>query len=172
MVETVVTLAVITVMTSAAIVFFLERQELAQRHVVAGRIVDAIHRAAQLPSGQALSFRGTAQTFIAEALEAEPPSVLPDHTMRVDTLQDGFSIGPTSYVGRPIAKTRDGSYLDLSSNCKVGDLQVAFDLEQFPPDGELGEEHRVWFEGFLREALPDAILDTGNGGGIFLCLPS
>ena len=167
--ETIVVIAVITAMASAAMVFFLGRYELARQHVVVIQLAEAIRTVQSLPNGNPLTWYVAAQKVLNDVMDVAPAVALPLLGTDADRLPNGLNVDRTRYDGLAVMRDRN-SVIPTIAGCKVDDIQFTIYPASLPADSVLREVDAEWLKVKLVIGVPEMMV-TVQEQALFCCLP-
>ena len=167
--ETIVVIAVITAMASAAMVFFLGRYDLARQHVVTIQLAEAFRTVQSLPDGNPQTWEVAAQKVLADVMDAAPSTAAIPAGTNADRLPGGLHVGRALLSGQALMRDKNGAVVNIAG-CDVDDIQFSIHPASLPADNDLREIDAEWLKVKLEIGLPDVMI-TVQEQALFCCLP-
>ena len=143
--ETIVVIAVITAMASAAMVFFLGRYDLARQHVVTIQLAEAFRTVQSLPAGDPQTWEVAAQKILADAMDAAPPTAATPAGTNADMLPGGLHAGRALLSGQALMRDENGAVVNIAG-CDVDDIQFTIHPTSLPAGNDLQESDAEWLK--------------------------
>ena len=167
--ETLVVIALITALSSAAMAFFFGRYELARRHAVVAQLAEGIRVVQALPEGNPFTWQVAAEKTLADVMDAAAPAAETPPGTYANLLPGGMHAGRTLVTGQALMADAKGAAVAIPG-CDVGTIQITLYPASLSPENHLQQAEADWLKSQLEIGLPGSLI-IAQEEGVFCCLP-